>query len=84
MERVEGSAGNPNRATIRLKTGGRNGERIELFVNSRRSEVVNDEIFLCSELVRQVTLGSPTLQDSNVAMMRVGEVRMVQGERSES
>mmetsp|Transcript_14203 Transcript_14203/g.29169 ORF Transcript_14203/g.29169 Transcript_14203/m.29169 type:complete len:303 (-) Transcript_14203:160-1068(-) len=73
VESVEGSAGNPNRITIRLRTGGRNGERVELFVNSRRSEVVNDEIFLCSELVRQVTLGSPTLQDSNVAMMRVGE-----------
>jgi len=49
--------------TIRLRAGGRNGERIEQFVNSRRSEVLGDgAVFLNSELVKQVTLGGPTLQ----------------------
>ncbi|GMI02417.1 hypothetical protein TrVE_jg2885 [Triparma verrucosa] len=64
---------NPNRITIRLRAGGRNGERIEQFVNSRKSETLTDSIFLNSELVRQVTLGGPTLQDPLVPRMVVGE-----------
>ena len=68
------SVGNPNRMTINLRPGGRNGSRIEIFVNGRRSESIDGgSIFLCSELVRQVTLGAPTLQDPNVARMVVGE-----------
>ena len=60
--------------TINLRPGGRNGSRIEIFVNGRRSESIDGgSIFLCSELVRQVTLGAPTLQDPNVARMVVGE-----------
>ena len=42
-----------------LAEGGRNGERIEIFVNSRRAEALNDEIFLNSESGRQMTLGRP-------------------------
>ena len=66
------AAKNPNRATINLRAG-RNGQRIEIFVNSRRAEGLSDDIFLCSESVRQVTLGEPTLQDPTVARQVIGE-----------
>jgi hypothetical protein len=60
--------------TIRMRAGGRNGERIEMFVNKRRSESLSGgDVFLCSEQVRQVTLGGPTLQEPGVARMVVGE-----------
>lgn len=53
--------------TLNLRAGGRNGERIELFVNSRRAEALGDDIFLNSESVRQMTLGGPTLRGRRVA-----------------
>lgn len=62
-----------NRATIELKKGGRNGERIELFTNSRRSQNVDENLFLCSESIRQVTLGSPTFSNPNVPRIIIGE-----------
>lgn len=64
---------NPNRATIELKRGSRNGERLELFTNSRRSEVVDDSVFLCSESLRQVTLGGPTFSQPGVPRIVIGE-----------
>jgi len=74
VESVEyASSSNPNRLTLRLKPGSRNGERVELFVNGRRSEVISDDVFISSELIRQVTLGKPTLQNPGVAKMVIGE-----------
>ena len=46
---------NPNRATINININsraGRNGQRVEIFVNSRRAEELSEEIFLCAESVR--------------------------------
>ncbi|KAJ8613512.1 hypothetical protein CTAYLR_002194 [Chrysophaeum taylorii] len=63
----------PNRATIQLKPGSRNGERLELFTNSRRSQRLNPETFLCSESLRQVTLGGPTLSEPGVPRIVIGE-----------
>ncbi|KAH8044353.1 hypothetical protein JL722_14745 [Aureococcus anophagefferens] len=70
-------AKNANRATVTLRPGTRNGERIELFVNGRRSEALGDDVFLSSENVRQ----DPMFGDAfdlpvvvyahNVAMSRV-------------
>ena len=67
------SGKNPNRMTVNLRPGNRNGERLEIFVNSRRAETLTDEIFLNSESIRQVTLGGPTLQNPNVARIVIGE-----------
>lgn len=91
---------NPNRMTLKLRAGSRNGERLEIFVNSRydnnllyleanhlrltisatntfaslrRSEILKEDIFLSTELIRQVTLGNPTLQEPLVPRMIVGE-----------
>ncbi|KAJ1460959.1 hypothetical protein M885DRAFT_508453 [Pelagophyceae sp. CCMP2097] len=63
---------NANRATVNLRPGSRNGERIELFFNSRRHEGSND-VFCCSESIRQVTLGGPTLSQPGVARVVIGE-----------
>lgn len=64
---------NPNRATIELKRGSRNGERLELFTNSRRSEIVDENLFVCSESLRQVTLGGPTFSQPGIARIVIGE-----------
>ena len=66
-------AKNPNRATLNLREGSRNGERIEIFVNGRRSETLSDDIFLNSESIRQVTLGQPTASNPGVARIVIGE-----------
>ena len=60
VKNVAWDAANPNRMTMSLVEGGRNGERIEIFVNSRRSEALEGDIFLNSESVRQMTLGPPS------------------------
>jgi len=81
---VAWDAANPNRMTMDLKAGGRNGERIEIYVNSRRSEAleggatgrpeaVEGDIFLNAESVRQVTLGPSTAQNPNVPLNIIGE-----------
>ena len=62
-----------NRATIELKKGGRNGERLELFTNSRKSQNVDESLFLCSESIRQVTLGSPTFSNPTIPRIVIGE-----------
>ena len=59
VKNVAWDAANPNRMTMSLVEGGRNGERIEIFVNSRRSEALDGDIFLNSESIRQMTLGRP-------------------------
>lgn len=64
---------NPNRATLDLRPGNRNGERVELFVNARRAEALNDDVFLNAESVRQITLGGPTLQNPTVPRIVIGE-----------
>lgn len=64
---------NPNRVTIELRPGSRNGERLELFTNSRKSETVDATLFLCSESLRQVTLGGPTFSQPGVARIVIGE-----------
>ena len=66
-------AKNANRATVTLRPGTRNGERIELFVNGRRSEALGDDVFLSSENVRQVTLGYGTTSNPNAARVVIGE-----------
>ena len=66
-------ARNANRATVTLRPGTRNGERIELFVNGRRSEALGDDVFLSSENVRQVTLGYGTTANPNAARVVIGE-----------
>ena len=60
VKNVAWDAANPNRMTMTLAEGGRNGERIEIFVNSRRSEALEGDIFLNSESIRQMTLGPPS------------------------
>ena len=60
VKSVAWDAANPNRMTMTLAEGGRNGERIEIFVNSRRSEALEGDIFLNSESIRQMTLGPPS------------------------
>lgn len=64
-EIIYDSARNPNRISIdfvEYKT--RNAERIELFCNARESEVYfkpdstkEEQVFVCSEYIRQVTFG---------------------------
>lgn len=69
VENVSYDLSNPNRITIdfvRYQT--RNAERIELFCNARESELITQqrsdasqrEVFVCSEYIRQVTLGLST------------------------
>ena len=73
VQNVAWDAANPNRMTMSLKEGGRNGERIEIFVNSRRSEALEGDIFLNSESIRQMTMGPPTLQNPNQPRVVIGE-----------
>jgi len=64
---------NPNRVTVDLREGGRNGERIELFVNARRDEALGDDFFLNAESIRQMTLGGPTLQNPTQPRIVISE-----------
>ena len=73
VKNVAWDAANPNRMTMSLVEGGRNGERIEIFVNSRRSEALEGDVFLNSESVRQMTLGPPTLQNPTTPRVVIGE-----------
>ena len=73
VKSVAWDAANPNRMTMTLAEGGRNGERIEIFVNSRRSEALEGDIFLNSESIRQMTLGPPTLQNPTTPRVVIGE-----------
>ena len=73
VKNVAWDAANPNRMTMSLKEGGRNGERIEIFVNSRRSEALEGDIFLNSESIRQMTMGPPTLQNPTTPRVVIGE-----------
>ena len=73
VKSVAWDAANPNRMTMSLKEGGRNGERIEIFVNSRRSEALEGDIFLNSESIRQMTMGPPTLQNPTTPRVVIGE-----------
>lgn len=53
------SRANPNRCSIVFAQGAtRNAERIELFVNNRESELLDEHTFLASELFRQVTFSA--------------------------
>ena len=73
VKNVAWDAANRNRMTMSLAEGGRNGERIEIFVNSRRSEALEGDIFLNSESIRQMTLGPPTLQNPTTPRVVIGE-----------
>jgi len=64
---------NPNRATIELLPGSRNGERLELFTNARRSEMKTPDLFLAMESIRQVTFGPPTFSNPGVPRIVIGE-----------
>ena len=68
VKNVAWDAANPNRMTMSLKEGGRNGERIEIFVNSRRSEALEGDIFLNSESIRQMTMGPPTVSYTHLTL----------------
>jgi hypothetical protein len=62
VERVIYEPGsNPNRLSIVFRSAlTRNAERIELFCNAREAEQVRDDVFICSEYLRQVTFSAST------------------------
>lgn len=56
----------PNRVSLVFAQGKTpNAERIELFANSRESESPRDDLFICSEYLRQVRASEPVPSHSS-------------------